>query len=140
MLTQRQRQLFDYLDVELSNGRTPTMQEMVEAVGLHSRATAHELLRILDERGFIQRGSALHGRTRPIEILRQPSHGTHYFRWDDGKKALVRFAPGTRTPKVRKVFHVKQPKPREVILAGRSAAAKKGRATRRNMVHARAAQ
>lgn len=68
MLTPRQRDTLRFLCQEIGrDGVAPSVREIALALGLHSTGRVEELLRGLEERGFIRR---LPGKARAIEILR----------------------------------------------------------------------
>lgn len=63
----RQRQVFDFLRQYIqSNGSSPTLREIANAIGVSSLATVHEHLTSLEHKGLISRKG---GRGRGIEIV-----------------------------------------------------------------------
>ena len=62
-LTEKQQELLDYLK---SCERSPSFDEMRDALGLRSKSGVHRLVRSLEERGFIRR---IPNRARAIEIV-----------------------------------------------------------------------
>lgn len=70
-LTRKQRQLLDFIAIYIAKHvYAPTYDEMAEAVGLASKGRIGEILKGLEERGYINR---LRNRARAIEIVRQPA-------------------------------------------------------------------
>lgn len=71
MLTPRQSEalkfLGDYMD---GRGFAPSYEEIMAAMNMGSKSGVHNILRQLEERGYIRR---LHGRARAIEIIRRPA-------------------------------------------------------------------
>lgn len=69
-LTHKQRELLDYIGSCMAqDGICPSYEEMMVALGLHSKSGVHRLINALEERGFIQR---IPNRARCIEILETP--------------------------------------------------------------------
>ena len=133
MLTQRQRQLFDFIESRIrTHGAPPSYRDMASKMGCVGLNGIHQMVDRLVERGHVVRDR---DKRRSVNIVGSVRH----FVWDDDTKRLVPFVQGRTVNASTVSRETKQPKPREVILAIRSAAAKKGRATRRNMVHARVA-
>lgn len=53
-MTPKQNQLFDYLSFEIElTGICPSFEEMMNAMGLHSKSGVHRLTRALEKKGFI---------------------------------------------------------------------------------------
>lgn len=74
MLTQKQRELLDYIQVfEGINGYCPSYREMQDGVGLHSKSGVHRLIDALEMRGYITR---LHGKNRAIKIIDYPDQSS----------------------------------------------------------------
>lgn len=70
MLTKRQHDLLLLIDQTIRDkGICPSYQEMMEAVGLHSKSGVHRIITALEERGFIKR---LQNRARALEVLKLP--------------------------------------------------------------------
>lgn len=70
MLTKRQRELFDFIDGQMSEtGICPSYDEMKDGIGLSSKSSVHRLIIALEERGFIRR---LKDRARSVEIISRP--------------------------------------------------------------------
>ncbi|MFO1067270.1 MAG: transcriptional repressor LexA [Geminicoccaceae bacterium] len=68
MLTQRQRQLLQYIQQFMqAHGVPPSFEEMRTALGLRSKSGIHRLISGLEERGHIRR---LAYRARALEIIR----------------------------------------------------------------------
>ena len=68
MLTKKQKELFVFLNVYLSNNRiSPSFEEMKNAVNLKSKSGIHRLVTSLEHRGFIRR---LKHRARAMEIIK----------------------------------------------------------------------
>ena len=65
-LTQRQADLLTYLRECEAKGRTPSFEEMKDAVRLQSKSGVQRLILALEERGFIRR---VPNRARSIELL-----------------------------------------------------------------------
>jgi SOS-response transcriptional repressor LexA len=71
MLTQRQRQVLDFLiDFTRANrGVSPSYDEVAAHLGFKSKSNTHRVLGDLEKRGFIRR---LPNRVRAVEVLRTP--------------------------------------------------------------------
>ncbi len=71
MLTPRQSEALKFLG-EYIDGRgfAPSYEEIMGALNMGSKSGVHNILRQLEERGYIRR---LHGRARAIEIIRWPA-------------------------------------------------------------------
>ncbi|MEP6909830.1 MAG: transcriptional repressor LexA [Actinomycetota bacterium] len=70
MLTDRQRQIFDFLTTYLdAHGYPPTVREIGEAVGLASPSTVHAHLANLERAGLLKRDPT---KPRAIELRREP--------------------------------------------------------------------
>ena len=68
MLTQRQRQLLQYIQQFMqAHGVPPSFEEMRSALGLRSKSGIHRLISGLEERGHIRR---LAYRARALEVIR----------------------------------------------------------------------
>jgi len=68
MLTKKQKELFDYLNIYISKNQiSPSFEEMKEAVKLKSKSGIHRLITSLEERGFIKR---LKHKARAMEITK----------------------------------------------------------------------
>lgn len=66
-LYKRQKQILDYISQYIqTNGYSPTLQEIADAMGLSSLATVHEHLQTLVKKGVIRR---FEGAVRGIEII-----------------------------------------------------------------------
>lgn len=66
-LTERQRQVLDYIKQELRDkGYPPSVREIGEAIGLSSSSTVHGHLSRLEEKGYIRRDPT---KPRAIEVL-----------------------------------------------------------------------
>lgn len=65
-LTKKQAELLDYLK---SCKRSPSFDEMRQALGAKSKSGVHRLVSALEERGYIRR---VFNRARCIEIVEQP--------------------------------------------------------------------
>jgi len=53
-MTPKQKQLFDYLSFEIeSTGICPSFEEMMRAMGLHSKSGVHRLVNALKKQGLI---------------------------------------------------------------------------------------
>lgn len=71
MLTEKQRELLDYIDSQiLSTGVCPTFDEMCVAIGLKSKSGIHRLVVGLEERGYLRR---LPNHKRALEVVRSSS-------------------------------------------------------------------
>src|SRR3989338_117975 len=67
VLYKRQRQIVDYIAQYIQmNGYSPTLQDIAEAIGVHSLATVHEHLEALVKKGIIKK---YEGAVRGIELL-----------------------------------------------------------------------
>ena len=65
-LTQRQRQVLEFIDLQVrERGYPPTVREIGEAVGLSSSSTVHAHLAALQEKGFLRRDPT---KPRAIEV------------------------------------------------------------------------
>ena len=72
MLTQRQHQLLQFIQVYLGNhGVPPSFEEMRDALKLKSKSGIHRLITGLEERGYIRR---LQYRARALEVIRLPAN------------------------------------------------------------------
>ena len=70
MLTDRQRQIFDFLTKYVDDhGYPPTVREIGEAVGLASPSTVHAHLANLERAGLLKRDPT---KPRAIELRREP--------------------------------------------------------------------
>ena len=68
MLTKKQKELFEYLEIYIEeNGIAPSFEEMKNAVKLKSKSGIHRLIMSLEQRGFIKR---LKHRARAMEIIK----------------------------------------------------------------------
>ena len=77
MLTKKQKELFDYLQIYMSNNQiSPSFEEMKEAVNLKSKSGIHRLISSLEERGFIKR---LKHKARAMEIIDKNSNNYNNF-------------------------------------------------------------
>lgn len=66
-LYNRQRQILDFVNQYIqSNGYSPTLSEIAQALGVRSLATVHEHLEAMEKKGIIRR---FEGSVRGIEIL-----------------------------------------------------------------------
>ncbi len=74
MLTKKQKELFDYLKIYISNNQiSPSFEEMKEAVNLKSKSGIHRLISSLEERGFIKR---LKHKARAMEIIEKNNNSS----------------------------------------------------------------
>jgi SOS-response transcriptional repressor LexA len=96
-LTKKQRELLDYIEAyHQERGFSPSYQQMMEQLGLHSKSGIHRLVHALAERGHIKLPQ--HRRARAIAPL--PATGTHTISLTadlDDKLRLVASSCG-RTP------------------------------------------
>lgn len=70
MLTKRQHDLLVFIDTTINNkGICPSYQEMMEAVGLHSKSGIHRIISALEERGFLKK---IENKARALEVLKLP--------------------------------------------------------------------
>jgi repressor LexA len=68
-LYKRQKEILDYISQYIqTNGSSPTLQEIADAMGLSSLATVHEHLQALQKKGIIRR---FEGAVRGIEVIDQ---------------------------------------------------------------------
>ncbi|MDP2641001.1 MAG: DNA methyltransferase [Candidatus Yanofskybacteria bacterium] len=69
MLTKRQKQIFDYTERFIEEkGYSPTLEDIRKHFRLRSKATIHQHLRALEERGYIGRAE---NATRGIKIIKE---------------------------------------------------------------------
>ncbi len=88
MLTRRMQDAMRFIQRYTDeNKKTPTVREVAQGIGLRltSVGRAHELLRALEERGFIKRSNS-HGRR--LEILKRVDQ-RECFVWDNDRGQLV---------------------------------------------------
>jgi repressor LexA len=72
-LTERQRQVLDFIDVEVRRrGYPPSVREIGEAVGLSSPSTVHAHLAALQDKGYLKRDPS---KPRAIEVALEPTTG-----------------------------------------------------------------
>jgi repressor LexA len=72
-LTERQRQVLDFIDAEVrQRGYPPSVREIGEAVGLSSPSTVHAHLAALQDKGYLKRDPS---KPRAIEVALEPSTG-----------------------------------------------------------------
>jgi repressor LexA len=72
-LTERQRQVLDFVDAEVRRrGYPPSVREIGEAVGLSSPSTVHAHLAALQDKGYLRRDPS---KPRAIEVALEPSTG-----------------------------------------------------------------
>jgi repressor LexA len=72
-LTERQRQVLDYIDAETrQRGYPPSVREIGEAVGLSSPSTVHAHLAALQDKGYLRRDPT---KPRALEISLEPTTG-----------------------------------------------------------------
>jgi repressor LexA len=72
-LTDRQRQVLDFIDSEVRRrGYPPSVREIGEAVGLSSPSTVHAHLAALQDKGYLKRDPT---KPRAIEVALEPSTG-----------------------------------------------------------------
>ena len=72
-LTQRQRQVLEFIDLQVrERGYPPSVREIGEAVGLSSSSTVHAHLAALQEKGFLRRDPT---KPRAIEVCFEPGSG-----------------------------------------------------------------
>lgn len=72
-LTERQRQVLEYIDAEVRRrGYPPSVREIGEAVGLSSSSTVHAHLAALQDKGYLRRDPT---KPRAIEVALEPSSG-----------------------------------------------------------------
>ncbi len=71
MLTSKQKQTLQFLTsyIDEHNGLSPSFEEMVTGLGLHSKSGVHRLICSLEGRGYIRRIPYL---ARSIEVIRNP--------------------------------------------------------------------
>jgi len=66
ILYKRQRQILDFINQFIQrNGYSPTLAEIAQSIGVHSLATVHEHLAVMQSKGLLKRTG---GKTRTIEI------------------------------------------------------------------------
>ncbi len=84
-LTQRQRQVLEFIDTEVRRrGYPPSVREIGEAVGLSSSSTVHAHLAALQEKGYLTRDPS---KPRAIEVHFEPRSGAAV------ERRPVRFVP-----------------------------------------------
>jgi repressor LexA len=72
-LTDRQRQVLDFVDAEVRRrGYPPSVREIGEAVGLSSPSTVHAHLAALQDKGYLRRDPT---KPRAIEVALEPTTG-----------------------------------------------------------------
>src|SRR5262245_61375905 len=72
-LTERQRQVLEFIDVEVRRrGYPPSVREIGEAVGLSSPSTVHAHLAALQDKGYLKRDPS---KPRAIEVALEPTTG-----------------------------------------------------------------
>jgi repressor LexA len=72
-LTERQRQVLDYIDDEVHRrGYPPSVREIGEAIGLSSPSTVHAHLAALQDKGYLRRDPT---KPRAIEVALEPTTG-----------------------------------------------------------------
>src|SRR6478736_4447038 len=72
-LTERQREVLDFIDAEVQKrGYPPSVREIGEAVGLSSPSTVHAHLAALQDKGYLRRDPS---KPRAIEVTLEPSTG-----------------------------------------------------------------
>lgn len=72
-LTERQRQVLDYIDSEVRHrGYPPSVREIGEAIGLSSSSTVHAHLAALESKGYLRRDPS---KPRAIELCFDPESG-----------------------------------------------------------------
>ena len=73
ILYNRQRQILDFVSQYIqTNGYSPTLQEIAQALGVRSLATVHEHLQAMQKKGIIKR---FEGSVRGLEILDKNAAG-----------------------------------------------------------------
>ena len=85
-LTEKQATLLAFIQSEYESGRSPTFDEMREAVGLKSKSGVHRLVTSLEERGHIAR---MKGRWQSIVPLIQKPSGVYAQAIDAARESLV---------------------------------------------------
>ena len=93
MLTQRQRQLFDFIRAEIGReGIAPSHLEMQLHLGAPSKSNVVWLLDQLVDRGYIRR---LPYRSRALDIVDRaaPAERVAYFRFNSATKSLEPLSP-----------------------------------------------
>jgi repressor LexA len=72
-LTDRQRQVLDFIDAEVRwRGYPPSVREIGEAVGLSSPSTVHAHLAALQDKGYLRRDAT---KPRAMEVALEPTTG-----------------------------------------------------------------
>jgi len=67
IIYKRQRQILDFISQYIqTNGTSPTLRQIADAIGVTSLATVHEHLSTLEIKGLIER---THGKTRSIDLV-----------------------------------------------------------------------
>ena len=68
-LTEKQKRVLEYLVKKSTDGLPPTVREICAACGIKSTSSAHETLRVLEEKGYIVREA---GYSRAIRLAGAP--------------------------------------------------------------------
>jgi repressor LexA len=69
MLTRKQHEAFEFIRGYVArHGYSPSYENIMQGVGIHSKSGVHRLVGALAERGYIRRRK---GRTRSIEVVAQ---------------------------------------------------------------------
>ena len=77
MLTRKQKELFDFLKLYISeNEISPSFEEMKNAVNLKSKSGIHRLITSLEQRGYIRR---MKHKARAMEILKNTQNKINNF-------------------------------------------------------------
>ena len=75
MLTKKQKELFDYINiVNKEKGISPSYEEMKNKLHLKSKSGIHRIISALEERGFIRK---LANKARAIEIINKVNNINH---------------------------------------------------------------
>lgn len=69
MLTQRQRDLLEFINKEAKIGVSPSYEEMGAALGIRSKSSTSRLVQALVDRGYLHHRR---GRVRSLTVLRLP--------------------------------------------------------------------
>lgn len=70
MLTEKQRNLLEYIIEQTEAQYSPSFEDMKKYLGVASKSNIYRLVSCLEERGFITR---MKNRARSIEVMRNPN-------------------------------------------------------------------
>lgn len=74
-LTKRQAQIFDFIQAYLNENKIPpSMREICKGVGLSSPSTVHTHLKVLEDKGYIQKNNTKKSRSLVINEEKEVQH------------------------------------------------------------------